>query len=130
MMRFIAWIMLIAILNMGCASMFHGTKDTIHLSSNEPDTHFYAGSRDLGKGTSAVTTIPKKHLDDYVLRAEKPGCNPKSVPIETEFDGVTLLGILIDFGIISILLIDWAATGAVTRAAQTDYVLTPDCPKP
>ncbi len=129
LMRFIAWFVMMALLNTGCASIFHGTKETIHVRSDEPDTHFYADSRDIGKGTSAVTTLPKNSLSHAVLRAEKPGCNTKSAPIETEFDGVTLLGILIDFGIISILVIDWAANGAVTKASQTDYILTPDCPK-
>jgi hypothetical protein len=113
----------------GCASMFHGTKDMIHVRSEEPDTQFYANNRDIGKGTSAVTTISKKDLGNTVLRAEKKGCNAKSSPIEKEFDAITLLGVLIDFGIITILLIDWAATGAVEKASQTDYVLTPECPK-
>jgi hypothetical protein len=48
---------------------------------------------------------------------------------DTSFDAITLLGILIDFGLITILVIDWGITGAVTKAAQTDYALTPDCPK-
>lgn len=110
-----------------CAAMFHGTSETIYIRSDEPNTKFYAGARELGKGTSAVTTVSKKDLDDVILRASKEGCNDKSTPIETEFDAITLLGILIDWGLISILIVDWAATGAVTQASQTDYILTPDC---
>ena len=113
----------------GCAAIFHGSSETIHVRSEEADTRFFANERDIGKGTSAVTALPKKGLSEVVLRAEKTGCNTKSTPIPTEFDALTLLGILIDFGIISILVVDWAATGAVTKASQTDYILTPECPK-
>lgn len=113
----------------GCAAMFHGSNETVHVRSEEPNTRFYLNDRDLGKGTSAVTAIPKKELSKSVLRAEKAGCDTKSMPIKTQFDAVTLLGILWDFGIISILIIDWGATGAVTQAAQTDYILTPECPE-
>ena len=113
----------------GCAAMFHGASDTIHVRSEEADTSFFADERDIGKGTSAVTALSKKGLSKVVLRAEKTGCSPRSVQIPTEFDALTLLGILIDFGLISILVVDWAATGAVTKASQTDYILTPECPK-
>jgi hypothetical protein len=113
----------------GCAAIFHGSSETIHVRSEEADTSFFANERDIGKGTSAVTALPKKGLSKAVLRAEKTGCDPRSVQIPTEFDTLTLLGILIDFGLISILVVDWAATGAVTKASQTDYILTPECPK-
>ncbi len=113
----------------GCAAIFHGSSETVHVRSEEADTRFFANERDIGKGTSAVTVLPKKGLSKVVLRAEKTGCNAKSAPIPTEFDALTLLGILIDFGIISILVVDWAATGAVTKASQIDYILTPECPK-
>lgn len=112
-----------------CAAMFSGTKETIHVRSEEPDTRFFLNERDLGRGQSAATTISKKQLGRAVLRAEKEGCNARQMPIATSFDGVTLLGFLLDAGIISILVVDWLATGAVTKAAQTDYVLSPDCRK-
>jgi hypothetical protein len=129
-MRAISLVVIITFFTTGCAAMFHGTKETIYVRSEEQDTRFYLNNRDIGKGTSATTTIGKKQLRNAVLRAEKNGCNTKSSPIETSFDGVTLLGILLDFGIISILVVDWAATGAVTQAAQADYILTPECSKP
>lgn len=111
----------------GCAAIFNGTTETIHVRSEEPNTHFFLNERDLGTGTSAATTIPKKRLGSAILRAEKNGCNARSTPIATTFDGVTLLGFFLDFGVISIVVVDWLATGAVTKAAQTDYVLTPEC---
>lgn len=126
-MKAISLMVILSFFISGCAGMFHGTSENIHVRSDEPDTVFYLNNREIGKGTSAVTTVRKKKLKSAVLRAEKKGCHTKSSPIETEFDGITLLGILLDLGIISILCIDWGATGAVTKAAQTDYILTPEC---
>lgn len=125
-MRTIALLVAVVFLSSSCAAMLHGTKETIHVRSQEPDTVFYLDARDtreIGKGTSAVTTIPKKQLGSAKLRATKTGCTEKTSPIVTQFDAVTLLGILI--GGISII-ID-VATGATTKASQTDYILTPEC---
>lgn len=110
-----------------CAAMFHGTKETIHVRSEKPNTIFFAGEQEIGRGSNAVTTISKKKLSKTTLRAEKNGCSTKTVPIETKFDGVSLLGLLLDLGLISILVVDLGATGAVHQAAQTDYILTPEC---
>lgn len=110
-----------------CAAMFHGTKETIHLRSEKPDTIFFAGDVEIGRGSTAVTTIPKKKLSKTTLRAEKSGCSPKTSPIETQFDAISLLGLLLDLGLISILAVDLGATGAIHEATQTDYVLTPEC---
>lgn len=111
----------------GCAAIFNGTTETLYVRSEEPDTRFYLNERDLGTGTSAVTTVRKKELGRATFRTTKDGCNTQTMPVQTAFDPVTLLGVFIDFGIISIVGIDWLATGAVTKAAQTDYVLTPEC---
>jgi len=127
--KIVSLIVAMALISSGCASMFHGTKDTIYLRSDEPDTHYYCNDRDLGKGTAAIVTIRKADLSSSTLRAEKEGCTTKTTKIDTKFDATCLLGILIDYGIISILVVDWGSTGAVKRASQTEYVLTPDCPK-
>ncbi len=121
-------VIILTLLTSSCASIFSGTKETIYIRSEEPNTEFYLGERYLGRGTSAVTTIPKKRLSRSILRASKEGCNCRTTPIMTQFDGLTLLGLFWDLGLVSILIVDLAATGAVTKAAQTDYVLTPDCP--
>jgi hypothetical protein len=127
MKKCIALLVLFSFTISGCASMFNGTKETIHVRSEETDTVFFVNERQIGKGSSAVTTLDKKGLSSVVIRAEKKGCNTKSQPVETKFDGVSLLGILIDLGIFSILVIDWGINGATTRAAQNDYILTPEC---
>ena len=129
-MKIITVIMICAVFLSGCASIFNGTKDTIYVRSNEPDTTFYANNREIGRGTNAIAIIPKKQLDSTKLRVEKAGCNEKTTPLETQFDATTLLGILIDYGIISILVIDMGINGATSRVAQNEYVLTPECAMP
>ena len=109
-----------------CATMFNGSTETIHLRSEVADTTFYANERFLGAGTSAVTTIPKKQLKNTILRAEKKGFRSRTTPIVTSFDATCLLGILLDYGVISIICVDGIGTGAVTKAAQIDYILTPE----
>lgn len=129
MKKIISVVVAVSFFMAGCASMFNGSKDMLYIRSEEPDTHFFVNQRDLGTGKSTVTAVSKKDLSTSVLRVEKAGCNAKEMPIETQFDATTLLGILLDWGIFSILIVDWAVTGAVVKAAQTEYVLTPDCPK-
>jgi hypothetical protein len=123
----LAIILPVLVLSSGCASMFNGSKETIYVRSNVDNTVFYANAREIGRGTSAVTTIPKKQITKTTLRAEKEGCVTQSTPIITEFDWTTLLGIPIDFGIVSIIIVDGIGTGAINKASQTEYVLTPLC---
>ena len=65
---------------------------------------------------------------DIGFPVRKDGCTDSSVPVTKSFDATTLLGILIDFGIITVLLIDGAATGAWQDFDQTSYVVDPVCP--
>lgn len=118
---------LLLLVSTSCAAIFNGTSETIHLRSEQQQTRFFANDRDLGTGSSAVVTIPKNQLKRTVLRATKEGCEDAVGPLETGFDAVTLLGLLLDLGLISIVVVDWAATGAVTKASQKSYVLTPTC---
>jgi hypothetical protein len=104
--------------------MFNGSKDTITVRSNEDNVKIYLNESYLGKN-SAVAIINKK--DDYMIRVSKKGCDDKTIPITRSFDPTTLLGLLIDFGIITILVIDGAATRAWHKADQTSYVLDPEC---
>ena len=119
--------MLVSYTLSGCALMFSGSKETLYVRSDEKDTVFLLGAREIGRGYSAVANISKKKLGDDPLMARKEGCSPVSTPVVTEFDPLTLLGLILDYGLFTILIVDWAATGAVTKAAQTDYILTPNC---
>lgn len=110
----------------GCASMFSGTSQNFLLRSEVRGTKFYLNNEYLGTDTASVQ-IPKKKIKNSLLIAKKPGCSDGTTHINTRFDPTTLLGILIDVGIVSILVIDFGITGAVQEAERTHYVLNPVC---
>ena len=125
-MKSIALILVQLILITSCASMFSGTKEKIKLRSDVPGTKFFLDDEELGTD-SATVKISKKNLSDTRFIAKKDGCKPVHVDVETKFDATSLWGILLDFGIISILVVDWGITGAVREAERTNYVLNPKC---
>ena len=108
----------------GCAAMFHGTSQQIAIRSNHHDAMLYVNDAYVGRG-DAVTVFKKSQ--SYTITVKKEGCEPFSLPASKSFDAVTLLGILIDFGVISILVVDGAATGAWSQFDQTSYVIDPRC---
>ena len=122
-------ILLVALFLSSCASIFTGIEEKIIFRSEEDDTFFYYNDTFAGKGKSTSVRMRKKNLDKVQLRGEKNNCTPKTQPVITEFNPLSLLGFFIDAGIVSIVIVDWAATGAIEKAAQTTYDLTPDCNK-
>lgn len=115
-----------AVFLQSCAAMFSGTKETFNVRSNEPGTTLFLNEVEIGRD-SAVTVVSKKK--DVRIRASKKGCSDGQAVAEKSFNPVTLLGILIDWGVISILVIDWLATGAIWSFDQTNFVVTPNCEK-
>ncbi len=110
----------------GCASMFSGTTQNFLVRSDISGTKLYLNNEEIGTDTATVQ-ISKKKLKNSVLLAKKPGCSDYSTHINTKFDATSLLGILLDFGLISILVVDWGITGAVSEAERTNYILNPKC---
>lgn len=110
---------------LGCALMFHGKSDQIRIQSQSSDTTLYLDGTEIGKGTA--TAIVRRG-QKYALTARKNGCSNSS-PIQTgsKFDEVSLLGILIDWGLISILLVD-NLSGALWKTEPTVYTVLPICP--
>jgi len=108
----------------GCASMFHGSTQQVAIRSNVPGTELLANEAYIGKD-NGVTTFHKNK--NYMITARKAGCTDTTVPASKSFDAITLLGVLIDFGLISVLMIDGAATGAWQQFDQTSYVVDPRC---
>ena len=108
----------------GCATMFNGSSQVISIRSNIDDAKLYVDETYIGKGNGVATFQKKK---DYTIRARKEGCRDGIIIPTKSFDPTTLLGILIDWGIISILIIDGAATGAWQKFDQTGYTIDPDC---
>lgn len=112
------------ILLSGCATMFNGSTQQVAIRSNQPDVDLYVNEAYIGRG-NGVTTFRKK--EEYTITARKEGCDAVTIPVSKSFDATTLLGILIDFGLISILVVDGAGTGAWKKFDQTSYVIDPRC---
>lgn len=108
----------------GCAAIFTGTTDTIHIRSEEPDTKLFVDGQLIGKN-SATHVLPRK--GDHVIEAVKPGCGTATYPVPYSLNPATLLGVFLDLGIVSILVVDGLATGAAMKASTTNIVVTPDC---
>lgn len=123
---FKVFVSLVMVFTTGCASMFSGSSQNILLRSDIKGSKLYLNNEEVGTDTATVQ-ISKKNLKNSVLIAKKPGCSDYSTHINTKFDATSLLGILLDFGIISILVVDWGITGAVSEAERTNYVLNPTC---
>jgi S1-C subfamily serine protease len=108
----------------GCAAMFHGTSDHITIQSPDPEASIYMDNVLIGKG-SAHTYV--KRNTTHTLTAKKKGCADYQVETQKAFDPVSLLGILIDWGLVSMLVVDWAITGAMWKTEPVSYHLTPVC---
>jgi len=108
----------------GCAVMFHGSTQQVAVRSNVPGTELFVNEAYVGKD-NGVTTFQKRN--NYMITARKAGCTDVTVPAPKSFDAITLLGLLLDAGIVSILLIDGAATGAWQQFDQTSFVIDPRC---
>lgn len=111
----------------GCASMFHGSNDEVVVTSGDPEAKLYMDATYLGKGSG--TAIVKRNTVHTVF-AKKKGCADGIAQTQTSFDAVSLLGIFIDWGLISMLVVDWAATGAMWKIDPLLYNVTPNCDTP
>lgn len=108
----------------GCASMFNGSSQQVSIRSNVDDVELYVNEQYIGKG-NGVTTFKKKQ--NYTITARKKGCEAVTIPVSKSFDATTLLGLFIDFGVISIMVVDGVGTGAWQQFDQTSYVIDPKC---
>ncbi len=117
-------VLLTAIILTSCASMFSGTEQDVSIRTQDKDAKIFVNEKYVGTGNVHYTF---KKSRDYVIRAELGDC--RSIPVKPtkSFDPTTLLGILIDYGIISILLIDGAATGAWQDFDQDNFQLEVEC---
>lgn len=111
----------------GCAMMFHGTSDQITIQSPDPDAKLYLDNMLVGKGTAMASV---KRNTQHTIVAKKDGCSDHSVQTQTAFDPVTLLGILVDWGVISMLVVDWGVTGAMWKTDPLIYHAAPICDTP
>src|SRR5690606_10353414 len=97
--------------------------------SDVPGTKLYFNKTEIGIDTGKVT-VSKKRLKNSGFYAVKEGCKTASAEIHTRFDKTSLLGLFLDLGLVSILIIDWGIYGSTREAEKLNYVLTPICPDP
>ncbi len=110
----------------GCAAMFNGTSQQVSIRSKNPDARIYVNEAYLGDG-NVITSFKKKY--DYTIRVEEDNCTSVTIPVSKSFDATTLLGVFIDFGVVSILVVDGIGTGAWTQFDQTSYIVNAQCKK-
>jgi hypothetical protein len=106
--------------------MFSGTTQNILVRSEVKGSKIYYNNEEIGTDTASVQ-IAKKNLKNAIFVAKKSGCSDAQTFVPTKFDATSLLGVLLDFGIISILVIDFGVTGAVNEAERTSFLLNPNC---
>ena len=108
----------------GCASLLHGTSQKIAIRSNDQTAEIFVNEAYIGKGRGFA--ILKKNKS-YNITVRKEGCTEVTIPVTKSFDATTLLGVFIDSGIISILIVDGVITGAWQQFDPTKYIIDPNC---
>ncbi len=110
----------------GCAAMFTGTSDNITIKTESKDTSIFVNNQLVGKG-DAHFTVARKDLGNTTISVNQEGCRPAYMQVNGSFNVVTLLGLFVDYGIITILVVDGIATGAWQKVQQQHYYLNPIC---
>ncbi len=118
-------LLVVSLLNSGCAALLHGTEQAVQVRSKDPQAQIFLDGRYLGSGEVTVWLEKKRHPKFTVKKA---GCKDVDWAVPKRVDNLTFLGIAIDLGLVSILLVDWAITGAVHQFHPTKVTLTPQCP--
>lgn len=108
----------------GCAAIINGTTQQAVVTTNVDNASIFLNDEVVGKGNAIITLVKK---ENYVLSAKKEGCKEAKLIPSKSFDPTTLLGLLIDAGLISVLIVDGAATGAWNKFDQSTYFLNLDC---
>jgi len=111
-----------------CATILHGSTEQVEILSSQNDTKIYVN--DVYRGTAGPetpleVTIPKRGRVTFI--GKKENCSSREHVVRRSVDPATFLGILIDGGLISILLVDIVGTNAFVQANQSSYLLEPEC---
>src|SRR5689334_18520420 len=115
-------LLLIGLLGSGCSSIIKGNSDTITVNSLEHGTMLYVDGAPRGVDNAVVSVKKGK---PHAIRAEKEGCLAVNTETTEAFDATSLLGVFLDFGIISIPTD--LISGAAWKVDQTTYTVTPIC---
>ena len=104
--------LLVAVMLAGCATIFHGSTQTISLSSDPPDALLKVGGNTYKSPAQATL----RRDSDYIVVAEKEGYETGQGVITSSVHWPTFLGNIIFGG-----LIGWA----IDFSSGTAYVLEP-----
>ena len=99
----------------GCATVFKGTSEIIHVQSNPAGATVYVNG--LNMGTTASPQTLKKGFDSQTITLKKEGYVEQNLVVQRSFDPICFLNILFWPGFI----VD-AASGAMMKANQVTYV--------
>jgi hypothetical protein len=108
----------------GCASIFSGNSDEITVQTLEEGSVIYVNGMPRGKDNALVQV---KRGQTHNIMVKKKGCQDAIAETGRSFDPRSLLGVFIDFGIVSIPA-DFAIGGAMATSPTT-YTVTPICPE-
>jgi len=89
------------------AFIFHGSSSNIHVQSDVPGAEIYLDDEKIGT-RDAVVEVSKK--SSPIITVKKEGCDDAKAVVEKRFDAITPIGLAIDFGLISVLVVDVIAT--------------------
>jgi hypothetical protein len=98
----------------GCATVFHGTEQTVHVTSNPPGATVEVNG--LERGVTPVDVSVKKGFTGETIVLKKAGYETKSFQPAVKFDPISLVNIfaVIGFGVD-------AVTGAMMEYAPATY---------
>ncbi len=106
---------------LGCASIFHGNSDEIHIQTGDPKAAIYLDNEEVGMGGASAVV----HRDQtYTIQVKEAGCETRTVQTGSKFDTASLVAF------IPSLIVDMGITGDVWATYPTIYTLTPICPPP
>ncbi len=102
-----------------CASVLSGGKDIASINSTVEGVRIFIDGE--LRGTTSVSASLKRGHGDHTIRVEHDDYLPFESKLDESFDARTLLGIFIDFGIITIPL-DFLS-GNIMGLSPTDYTV-------
>lgn len=128
-LKFLKWLVIISILiNSGCATIINGSTDSIEIKVDKPGSKVFINQVPIGtvtEGQNLKAEISKK--GNIVISIEHDSCKKEEYKINRTIDPVTFLGLLIDGGIFTILVVDILGTNAFVKADQTYFEFELDC---
>jgi hypothetical protein len=95
------------------------------IRSGDPKAELYLNDEAVGIASATATVDRDK---TYTIQAKEAGCQTRTVQTGDKFDPISLLGIFLDLGIVSILIIDMGISGAAWKTYPLTYTVNPICP--